>query len=189
MNIGEYTFEEFSRLAARFHGYAAPGLLVGGYMVELGKRSLPAGTLFEVVVETPKCLPDAVQLLTLCSIGNQRLKIHNLGRYAVTLFDKNTGEGVRVSLSRDKLAAFPEFRAWLFKEKAKREQDEARLLAEIEAAGDSVCEVTRVTIKPEFMGHKHMGSVACCPRCGEGYPTDDGPVCRGCQGEAPYAPL
>lgn len=186
MKIGEYTFEEFSRLAARFHGYAAPGLLVGGYMVELGKRELPEGTLFEVVAETPKCLPDAVQLLTLCSIGNQRLKIVNLGRYALTLFDKNTGEGVRVSLSRDKMAAFPELRAWLFKEKAKRDQDEARLLAEIEAAGDSICETARVKIRPEFMGHKHMGRIARCPQCGEGYPEDDGPTCRGCQGDAPY---
>ena len=35
MNIGSYTFDEFRRLAENFHGYAAPGLLVGGYMVEL----------------------------------------------------------------------------------------------------------------------------------------------------------
>jgi len=41
MNIGAYTFEEFRRLAENFHGYAAPGLLVGGYMVELAKRHLP----------------------------------------------------------------------------------------------------------------------------------------------------
>ena len=66
MDIGAYTFKEFHRLAENFHGYAAPGLLVGGYMVELAKRHLPEGTLFEAVVESGKCLPDAVQLLTLC---------------------------------------------------------------------------------------------------------------------------
>ena len=33
MNIGSYTFQEFKRLAENFHGYAAPGLLIGVYMV------------------------------------------------------------------------------------------------------------------------------------------------------------
>lgn len=39
-------------------------------MVEMAKARIPEGTLFEAVVETRKCLPDAVQLLTLCSAGN-----------------------------------------------------------------------------------------------------------------------
>lgn len=186
MNIGVYTYGEFRRLAEDFHGYAAPGLLVGGYMVELAKRSLPEGTLFEAVVESRKCLPDAVQLLTLCSTGNQRLKVHNLGRYAVSLFDKRTGEGVRVSLNPGKMRAFPELAAWFFKEKSKLEQDVQRLEAEIEAAGDSICEVQAVTIKARFMGHRHMTRIVCCPVCGEAYPVEDGPICRGCQGEAPY---
>ena len=163
-------------------------MLVGGYMVDLAKRGLPEGTLFEALVETRKCLPDAVQLLTLCSAGNQRLKIHPLARFAVTLFDKHTGEGLRVGLDPAKVDAFPELRAWLFKEKPKREQDEARLLAEIEAAGDGICALARVVVKPEFIGHKHMGRLARCPGCGEGYPADDGPLCLGCQGHAPYVP-
>ena len=186
MDIGAYTFKEFHRLAENFHGYAAPGLLVGGYMVELAKRHLPEGTLFEAVVESGKCLPDAVQLLTLCSIGNNWMKIHNLGRYAVSLFDKHTGEGVRVSLDPVKMAAYPELKAWFFKEKAKKDQDIALLESEIEAAGDSICKVEPITVKRRFMGHKHMTRILCCPVCGEAYPVEDGPVCRGCQGEAPY---
>ena len=118
MNIGSYTFEEFKRLAENFHGYAAPGLLIGGYMVELAKSRIPEGTLFEAVVETRKCLPDAVQLLTLCSAGNNWMKVHNLGRYAVSLFDKHTGEGVRVSVDPARLDAFPEIRGWFLEGKA-----------------------------------------------------------------------
>lgn len=186
MNIGAYTFEEFKQLAANFHGYAAPGLLLGGYMVELAKARIPAGTLFEAVVETRKCLPDAVQLLTLCSVGNNWMKIHNLGRYAVTLFDKFTGEGVRVCVDAHKLDAWPEMKSWLLKEKPKAEQDEDRLLAEIKQAGDSICRVDAVTMKRRFIGHAHMGPVGICPQCYEPYPMDDGAICRGCQGDAPY---
>lgn len=186
MNIGSYSFEEFRQLAENFHGYAAPGLLVGGYMVEKGKAALPQGTLFEAIVESAKCLPDAVQLLTACSTGNQRLKIHNLGRYAVSLFDKYTGVGVRVSLDPEKMAAYPELYAWFFKQKAKKEQNTRQLEQEIRQAGDSICKLAPVVAQQRFIGQKHMAAIAVCPICKEAYPAEDGSICRGCQGEAPY---
>lgn len=186
MNIGPYTFEEFRQLAANFHGYAAPGLLIGGYMVEKAKAALPEGTLFEAVVESPKCLPDAVQLLTLCSTGNQRLKIHNLGRYAVSLFDKYTGKGFRVSLNPEEMSKWPELYAWFFKKKAKKDQDSAKLEDEIRQAGDSICNIEKIEIKNHFIGARHMKNIEICPLCGEAYPGSDGPICRGCRGEAPY---
>lgn len=187
MNIGAYTFEEFRDLAANFHGYAAPGLLIGAYMVEKAKAALPEGTLFEALVETPKCLPDAVQLLTLCSTGNQRMKINNLGRYAVSLFDKFSGDGVRVSLDPDEMAKWPEMYAWFFKEKAKKDQDTVKLENEIREAGDSICRLERIRVKKRYIGAAHMKKISICPMCHEAYPGSDGPICRGCQGEAPYA--
>ena len=187
MNIGDYTFDEFKAMAERFHGYAAPGLLLGGYMVTLAKRHLPEGTLFEAISETRKCLPDAVQLLSLCSMGNNWVKVRDLGRYAVTLYDKYTGKGVRVSIDAQKLEAWPEYYSWLMKKKPKKEQNEAELLREIEEAGDSICKVQPVTVHRELLGHAPSGAVAVCPVCGEGYPVKDGPICRGCQGEVYYA--
>lgn len=186
MNIGAYTFEEFRQLAENFHGYAAPGLLIGGYMVEKAKAALPEGTLFEAVAESAKCLPDAVQLLTVCSTGNQRLKIHNLGRYAVSLFDKYTGKGFRVGLDAEKMKKFPELYSWFFKLKPKREQDSRKLEQEIRTAGDSICTIEPVIVKKRFIGQKHMKGIALCPICREAYPAEDGTICRGCQGEAPY---
>ncbi len=186
MNIGAYTFQEFKQLAENFHGYAAPGLLIGGYMVEKGKSLLPEGTLFEAVVESAKCLPDAVQLLTLCSMGNMRIKVENTGRYAVSLGDKHTGEGVRISIDPEKLAKFSEIYAWFFKTKAKKDQDVELLERQIEEAADSILKVEYVVVKHILLGHNHMGIIGVCPLCNEAYPTDDGPICRGCQGEAPY---
>lgn len=54
------------------------------------------------------------------------MKVHNLGRYAVSLFDKHTGEGVRVSVDPAKLDAFPRNPGWFLKEKPKKDQDEPR---------------------------------------------------------------
>lgn len=189
MHIGPYTFQEFKDMAAAFHGYPAPGLLIGGYMVEMAKAALPPNTLFEAVVESKKCLPDAVQLLTLCSTGNGWMKIVNLGRYAVALFDKHTGEGVRVSVNLDALEAWPQIRGWFLKLVPKREQDTDELFREIEAAGDTILRLEKITIQPRLLGHSHMTRIEACPICREAYPVSDGAICRGCQGEAPYTEL
>lgn len=185
MNIGPYTFQEFKDMAKAFHGYPAPGLLVGGYMVELAKSRLPEGTLFEALVESPKCLPDAVQLLTLCSMGNGWIKVLNLGRYAVTLFDKYTGEGWRVWIDPARLADWPEIAGWYLKRTPKAEQDTQKLFAEIEEAGDAILGAAAVRVNERFLGKGSMGDIGVCPACGEAYPTSDGPLCRGCQGENP----
>ena len=189
MKIGRYTFQEFKDLAASFHGYPAPGLLIGGYMVEMAKERIPDGTLFEALVETGKCLPDAVQLLTLCSTGNNWMKVVNLGRYALSLFDKYSGEGVRVWVDTDKLAAFPEIHAWFLKLTPKAEQDTERLFAEIEEAGTAILSVAPVRISDRILGKHSMGEIAPCPVCNEAYPVRDGAICRGCQGDAPYVGL
>ena len=186
MNIGSYTFAEFKQKAAEFHGYPAPGLLIGAYMVEKARAPLPEGTLFEAAVETKKCLPDAVQLLTLCSVGNQWMKIVDLGRYALSLYDKFTGEGFRVHLDLERMRDYPEILGWYLKLKPKKEQDSERLFQEIERAGDGICGIAPIRVRPRLLGHGHMDRIAPCPLCGEAYPINDGPVCRGCQGEAPY---
>jgi hypothetical protein len=44
-----------------FHGYDAPGIIIGGFMVDLAYRHLPEGGLLDALSETPKCWPDAIQ--------------------------------------------------------------------------------------------------------------------------------
>lgn len=186
MDIGPYSFEEFLERASAFHGNPAPGLLIGGYMVELARSRLPQGTIFDAVVETPKCLPDAVQLLTPCSIGNGWMKVINWGLYALTLYDKYTGKGVRVWLDPERLEKWSEIRAWYLKLKPAREQDKHRLLDEMRRAGGSVCGVSPVRVKIEEFKKKSRGAIEICSVCKEGYPSNDGSVCRKCQQASPY---
>ena len=88
-------------------------------MVELAKRHMPDGVLYDAVSETAHCLPDAVQLLTPCTFGNGWLRVLPFGIYAVTLYDKATGEGVRVELDNDKLEPYDAIRSWFLKERPK----------------------------------------------------------------------
>jgi formylmethanofuran dehydrogenase subunit E len=167
-------------MVREFHGYDAPGVIIGGFMVDLGYRSLIEEGLFDVLCETPKCLPDAVQLLTPCTIGNGWLTIVNLGRFALTLYDKRTGVGVRVFIDHARLENWPEIKAWIMKLKPKGEQDETRLLEEIREAGDTIMGVMRVRVGKRVLEKSRRGGFTICPRCGEAYPTADGQICLGC---------
>jgi formylmethanofuran dehydrogenase subunit E len=186
MNICTYSYEEYLDRVKSFHGHLAPGLLIGGFIVDLAMKNLPEGEFFDAVSETPVCLPDAVQILTPCTIGNGWLSIVPFGRFAVTLYDKYTGAGVRVYLDTKKLEAWPEVRDWYLKKKKKSEQDKDLLMAQIKEAGHGMLGVQKVQVDPEKVRRKKLGPVAFCPVCGEAYPSRDGDSCRNCQGETPY---
>ena len=189
MKIKDYTFEEFVDVVKSFHGFEAVGILIGGFMVDEASRLLPQGRIFDALCETPKCLPDAIQLLTPCTIGNGWLTVVNIGRYAFTLYDKETGDGIRIFLDPAKLGPFPEIKAWFFKLKPKKEQDPERLLYEAKSAGASICGTQRVRVPHRLRDKQHRGEFALCPQCKESYPLADGLTCLACQGEELYEPI
>lgn len=180
------TYDEYIEMVKTFHNHVAPGVVIGGFMVELANRNLPQGEFFDAVCETRKCLPDSIQLLTPCTIGNGWLRIVDLGRYAFSLYEKITGNGVRVFVDSKKLDGWPELKTFFFKLKPKDEQDSDKLLREIVQAQTSILGIQKVLVKPDYLKSHRRGALAVCPACGEGYPVADGKICLGCQGKAPY---
>jgi formylmethanofuran dehydrogenase subunit E len=181
-----FDIKEYLHLVRSFHGHVAPGVVVGGFMVNLAREHLREGTLFNAICETSVCLADAIQLLTPCTIGNGWVKIINLGRFALSLYDKDHGNGVRVFLDPKTLDKWPEIRSWFFKIKPKAEQDMELLIAQIKEAGETLCGIHPVQVRPELLKKQKRGEIVICPRCQEAYPARDGKICRGCQGESPY---
>ncbi len=183
---GFITVDEYVHLVESFHGYAAPGVVIGGFMVDLAYRHLPENVLLDAISETEKCLPDAIQLLTPCTIGNGWLKVFNLGRYALVLYDKSTGEGIRVCINPAKLEQWPEVKSWFFNLKVKQEQDTELLMKQIKGAGAGICDYRPVKVDLSFLKTKHRTGFSICPSCQESYPAADGELCLGCQGKVPY---
>jgi formylmethanofuran dehydrogenase subunit E len=186
MNIGTYSIDDYMHLVKSFHGNVAPGLIIGGFMVDLAMKNLPEGVLFDSICETRTCLPDAVQLLTPCTIGNGWLRVMDFGRFALCLYDKYEGDGVRVFLDPKKLDDWPEIKAWFLKLKAKKDQDPAALRDQIIEAGTAILSVERVHVDSSKLSKKGKGAIATCPSCGEAYPSKDGATCLACQGGSPY---
>ncbi len=187
--IGPYRYDELVSIVTSFHGYAAPGVLMGGFMVHMALKSLPEGGLYDAVSETTHCLPDAIQLLTPCTIGNGWLRVLDLGRYALCLYDKTNGNGVRIHVDSEKTAAFPVIHEWFHKVKPKREQDTVRLLDEIRDAATQIFTLRQVTVRDFLLERRGKGAIAVCRICGEAYPVDHGRICRVCQGRNPYIEL
>jgi formylmethanofuran dehydrogenase subunit E len=185
--VDSYSLEDYIRIVKEFHGSLAPGLLIGGFMVDLALKNLPEGEFFDAISETKTCLPDAIQLLTPCTIGNGWLRVMNFSRFAISLYEKNRGEGTRVFVDSSKIEKWPEVKNWFYKLKPKKEQDYKLLLAQIKEAGAGLCSMKKIKIRPEFIsGHAHGSRIVNCTSCGEAFKIKNGPLCPACGGEDPY---
>jgi len=186
ITICSHTYNEYIETIKAFHGYVAPGLVLGGFMVDLAQRNLPKGEFFDAICETRACLPDAIQLLTPCTVGNGWLRIIDLGRFALSLYEKYTGDGVRVYVNTPKLDSWPKIKTFLFKLTPKKQQDSEALITEMKRAHTSIFGVQKVTVDLNAIKSSRRDTFVVCPLCGEGYPEADGDICLGCQGETPY---
>jgi formylmethanofuran dehydrogenase subunit E len=186
MMIRSYSYEQYLRRVEEFHGYMAPGVIIGGFMVDEAYQHLPPEGLYDAISETPKCLPDAIQLLTPCTVGNSWLTIINLGRFALALYDKQSGHGVRVCIDTAKLDSWPEIKSWFLKLTPKKEQDDERLLREIADARADITSTMNVTVTPHILNRQRRGKIAICPSCNEAYPQADGSLCSACGRDAIY---
>jgi formylmethanofuran dehydrogenase subunit E len=187
MKIGKYEADEYLKIAKEFHGYDMPGLIVGGFMVDLALKNPPEGEVFDFLCETSQCLPDAVQLLTPCTMGNGWLKVAYTSRFAIIIYNKYTGEGARVYIDPAKLDRWKEIKAWYLKEKDKKEQNPKKVFEQLLEAGSDYMSVMKVKVKEAYLAkEKKPKPVAACPSCNEYYLKKFGDKCPACSGNAPY---
>ncbi len=170
-----------------FHGFRAPGLILGVFMVDLAQERLGSGVEYDAIVETIHCLPDAVQLFTPCTVGNGWLKVLDWDKYALTLYDRHRAEGCRVWFDVQKARATPSLYDWFMRRVPKRELPLEVLQEAILDAGRTVYSARRVRVT-RFAERARKGPTTVCPGCGEAYPTAQGQHCLACQGQAYYEP-
>lgn len=180
--ICSYPIEEYVHMVEKFHGNVAPGVLIGGFMVDTVWTHRDKEKFYDFLCETQVCLPDAIQLLTPCTYGNGWLKVIHTGRFAMTMFEKYTGEGTRVYMDAKKLERYEEIKNWFFKIKPKNEQNKKLLINQIINAGEDIISVQKVRVCKDLIGKNKLGTVGICGNCGEAYPAKDGAICIVCQG-------
>jgi len=170
---------------AEFHTYPAPGVLIGAFMVDYAMELLGVkkGRKLYGVCETPKCLPDALQVLSHITIGNNRLKIVPIGKFAITMnlpSEDATADAVRVYVDLQKLKNYPTVDVWYANSPAfDKKTMKGQLFDEIFRAGRNILSSERVRI---MVKQKEKWSSVACPCCGEMIPDYlmEGDHCAAC---------
>jgi formylmethanofuran dehydrogenase subunit E len=176
--------EQFGRCLS-FHSEFAPGLFIGVFMVDFALELLGAheGEKLYTTVETYKCIPDPVQVMTGCTFGNHRLQIVPIGKFALTMnrpSEKEVIEGVRVFMDGRKLKKYKIINAWYTHTPGFDSNTMIfNLIDEILQAGRYILSYQRVLVNVPLK--KQWKSVPCAT-CGEFIPniTLEENRCRGC---------
>ncbi|MCC7553377.1 MAG: TraR/DksA C4-type zinc finger protein [Methanobacteriaceae archaeon] len=88
--------------ASDFHGHICGGIAIGTKLamygldlmnMELNKKNKN----LIVFLEIDRCMSDAVQAVTGCSMGKRSLKQMYYGKFATTFYDMDTGKALRIS--------------------------------------------------------------------------------------------
>jgi formylmethanofuran dehydrogenase subunit E len=185
------SMKDYFKQVIEFHTYPAPGLLMGVFMVDYALDLLNArpGEKLYAVCETIKCLPDTLQVIAHCTIGNHRLRVFPIGRFAITMnrpSEEEYVEGFRVYVDRSKLKPYPTLASWYVNEPGyDARAQHTRLIDEIFKAGRDILSFERVMVK---VTPKQKWSSAACQVCGELVPEDllENGVCGGCKPDAYY---
>lgn len=175
--------EECLQMIEGFHGWRAPGLLLGMYMVDWARELVGPDVEADAIVETRHCLPDAVQLFTPCTVGNGWLKILDWDRFAVTLYDRSCLDGFRVHLDLGRTESLcPELFDWFLRRVPKRSLPLEVLESAIRGAGRGVLSASPVVMTDAYRRLKKT-ETAVCPGCGESFGADRPRLCPACRGE------
>jgi formylmethanofuran dehydrogenase subunit E len=166
--------------AASFHGHLCGGQAIGVRMALAGLRELGMNDPSKrenlvTFVEVERCIADAIQIVTGCTVGRRNLKLVNVGKFAATFVDVSNGKGVRISSRKDTRASamkFAERNGWIasgepIEEFSQREKEIIiRAYSEMPESEMFAIEKVRVSVpKKEHRGGPKQPVV--CSSCGE----------------------
>lgn len=187
--------DEAIKKAIEFHNFPSPGVVLGVIMFEYALEELlerfGKAKKLGAMVETWLCLPDGVKIGSRELYGRCQMKVVDFGKMAVTVFDRDSGKGVRVTLDPTKTPKFKRIHTWFMRlprpQMSKRKRYEL-IGEEILRARRAVLTATPVQLRPE---RKKKEPVVFCPACGEPVTKDllVGCVCKACGGQAYYTAL
>ena len=177
-------YEYFIKKAIDLHGGICVGIALGTRMTLAAMRYLefdPYKNNRKNIIafaEIDRCMTDAVQAITGCSLGRRSLKHVDYGRFAVTLVNLNTGKAVRATVKQ------------VFSSKADKNET-LNMIAT--SPDDELVTLQAVVVDiPEFDLPGSPRKTIICHACGErvvdGRDVEKGGVslCRACAGDAYY---
>lgn len=181
------------KLAVGLHGHLAPGIALGLRMSELALSRLnmkKGDKHLTGISETARCLADAMQAATGCTLGHGNAFVEDYGKLAITIGDTRTKRGVRVAL-RDEANKYSNLmNRWMMRLGKLSHEEEDELGAQLLEMDERYLLIQEVIISRASNFEK--SAISKCMKCGELVPeslvvrNDDGVHCRACEGIAYY---
>jgi formylmethanofuran dehydrogenase subunit E len=175
-------------------GTPRPGIFLGIRMSVLAMKLLEIDDLSKYhrklisVVETDRCLPDVIEMVTGCRLGNRTLKFRDWGKFAASFLDLTRNRAFRVaareSVEADAVKCFQELARDDALTKAYLVFEDQKLFAWQPAI---------MKFSPEDLPGYRADRVL-CEQCGEGIGfhrevhRDGLTLCRACAGDAYWLP-
>ena len=180
-------------LAIDLHGHLAPGIALGLRMSEiaLSRMNTKKGDKYLIgISETARCLADAMQAATGCTLGHGSAFVEDYGKLALTLGDIRTKKGVRVALKDDANKHSTLMNKWMMRlgKLSHEEEDELGML--LLDMDEKHLLIQDVEIK-QGQNFEKSGIVT-CKECGELIPESlaerrgEGVYCKPCSGVRYY---
>ena len=192
-------YEVLLNKAKDLHGEACPGVIIGtrmsiAAMKELNMDPLKPNENLMVTVETDRCMPDAIQAITGCTVGRRTLKCRDYGKFVATFVDVTNGETVRISARDDLDDSIPGLWAWFENvSKLAKEKNMPKVMEEKKSAVKKLSEMPDGDLlsvkKLQITDDEIIGipqHIITCSVCGEHVMdkkeiiVDDKPVCQFC---------
>ncbi len=98
-------YEIYLKKASDFHGHTCTGIALGtritlAAMKAIGLKQGGKHKNLIVYTEIDRCMTDAVQAITGCSLGHRSLKLADYGKFAATFVNLDTGKAVRGTVKK-----------------------------------------------------------------------------------------
>ena len=100
------------------------------------------------------------------------------GKYAVTLYNATSGEGVRVFVDPEKTREYKNIDDWFLRRKPKKDLPKEIVIKEILKAGRNI--LSHESVKIKVLGKKHL-PIKICVKCKEAFPSEGDELCEGCR--------
>ncbi len=180
-------------LAIDLHGHLAPGIALGLRMSELALSRLNAkkGDKYLVgISETARCLADAMQAATGCTLGHGSAFVEDYGKLALTLGDVRTKKGVRVALKDKANNHSPLMNKWMMRLGKLSHEEEEELGMQLLDMDEKYFLIQHVEINRDQNFEK--SGILTCSICGELIPQvltvikNNLVYCNACYGKAYY---
>lgn len=180
-------------LAIDLHGHLAPGIALGLRMSELALSRLNAkkGDKYLVgISETARCLADAMQAATGCTLGHGSAFVEDYGKLALTLGDVRTKKGVRFALKDKANNHSPLMNKWMMRLGKLSHEEEEELGMLLLDMDEKYFLIQHVEINRDQNFEK--SGIVTCSICGELIPQvltaikNNLVYCNACYGKAYY---